>query len=526
MTTTAMSGSRLSDLPDDLLRRVLFFAPAKEGAATAVLARRWRSLWRSSGGVNLASRLGPGAGVDRPWTRHDYPLSVAEGALAAARAEGPVRRITLHLEEKSHAGVDAVMSRSFEGMIDFVLYNPAVRRVEELRLTAHMSRPVDDSGGRAPDYSGGWYKLRLAELPSEALRVLHVGDCHELVPAFPGEAAFPRLAVLQLRRCTVLLTGLQGLIDAAPQLATLQLERCCLSGAVEAGAGTAPATWVAERYRLRCPAVTVLVLASCRWPGWAPDGMVLDVPKLRYFRYKGFVERLSLASHAPDIHLGDLHFVDEVNPGEHKMLDKMRVSFWQFVHNFSDAKVLKVKLNFPIENIAVAKKTDRGKILGDKIFRNLERLELEGHHVPWSDGAAVAIANMLHCCPVVCDLRLSLKTQGSRIAVIAFDDEEEDDIYYVSDIPGLSGCSFNCLQSSLRRVRLQFQLEFLNCFGVQLAKFLAENALVLEDFHVDVGKHKLRPYIDRKVRRWVIDSSNRRRNSPSTPGSEFLPSET
>lgn len=47
----------LSDLPDDLFRRVLYFAPAREGASTAVLSRHWRSLWRTSGAVNLDSRL-------------------------------------------------------------------------------------------------------------------------------------------------------------------------------------------------------------------------------------------------------------------------------------------------------------------------------------------------------------------------------------------------------------------------------------------------------------------------------------
>ena len=53
----AAAGSTcLSDLSDDLLRRILFFAPAREGAATGVLLRRWRPLWRTSGAVNLDSR--------------------------------------------------------------------------------------------------------------------------------------------------------------------------------------------------------------------------------------------------------------------------------------------------------------------------------------------------------------------------------------------------------------------------------------------------------------------------------------
>jgi hypothetical protein len=52
------SADRLSDLPNDLLLRVLQFAPAKESASTTVLSRGWRSsLWCSSGAVNLETRI-------------------------------------------------------------------------------------------------------------------------------------------------------------------------------------------------------------------------------------------------------------------------------------------------------------------------------------------------------------------------------------------------------------------------------------------------------------------------------------
>ncbi|CAO2149925.1 unnamed protein product [Urochloa humidicola] len=41
----AANPDRLSDLPDDLLRRILHFAPAREAASTAMLSRRWRRVW-------------------------------------------------------------------------------------------------------------------------------------------------------------------------------------------------------------------------------------------------------------------------------------------------------------------------------------------------------------------------------------------------------------------------------------------------------------------------------------------------
>lgn len=194
----------------------------------------------------------------------------------------------------------------------------------------------------------------------------------------------------------------------------------------------------------------------------------------------------------------------------------MCVSFWQVLRNFVDAKVLNVKLEFPIEHIAFVEENDLDEPLGTQLFFNLERLEVEAwHHMLSGKAAAVAMVNLLHCFfPKVRDLHLMLKTKTSRMPTIPFD-EEGDDKYEVSDIPELSKCSFNCLQSSLRRVRLQFQLEYVNCFQVQLAKFLAENALVLEEMYIEDPNYKVREYINRMVRRWISDSSERR-NSTST----------
>uniref|UniRef100_K3ZM15 FBD domain-containing protein n=1 Tax=Setaria italica TaxID=4555 RepID=K3ZM15_SETIT len=35
-----------------------------------------------------------------------------------------------------------------------------------------------------------------------------------------------------------------------------------------------------------------------------------------------------------------------------------------------------------------------------------------------------------------------------------------------------------------------------NCFGVQLAKFFAENAVVLEEISIDDGNHKMREHMN------------------------------
>ncbi|KAG2563398.1 hypothetical protein PVAP13_8KG324304 [Panicum virgatum] len=45
----AGTGTLLSDLHDDLLRHILSFAPATDGATTALFSHRWRWLWHTSG---------------------------------------------------------------------------------------------------------------------------------------------------------------------------------------------------------------------------------------------------------------------------------------------------------------------------------------------------------------------------------------------------------------------------------------------------------------------------------------------
>ncbi|KAM0826748.1 hypothetical protein ACQ4PT_068675 [Festuca glaucescens] len=105
-------GDRLSELPDDLLRRILHFGPLKQAASTTALSRRWRApLWPSSGAVNLET------GADR-----GRFFSAARAALDATDVR--VTRLTLRLDSQSTILVDVVLSHR------------AARRVKELRLVA------------------------------------------------------------------------------------------------------------------------------------------------------------------------------------------------------------------------------------------------------------------------------------------------------------------------------------------------------------------------------------------------------
>lgn len=128
-------GGRLSDLSDDLIRRILHFAPSKAAASTSALWRRFRSLWRASAAVNLEIRV-PDRLLDLP--RNDRTARI----LSLRDGEDPVTRLTFNLDADSSILANDFLYRDGAGRwslqeIDVVgglLSRPAARRVEELRV--------------------------------------------------------------------------------------------------------------------------------------------------------------------------------------------------------------------------------------------------------------------------------------------------------------------------------------------------------------------------------------------------------
>nr|CAB3465494.1 unnamed protein product [Digitaria exilis] len=408
---------RLSALGDDLLRRILHFVPFKEAAATSVLSRRWGSLWRSSGAVNLDVRIRNDKGEHPSYeqrqeaffSHRDAFVRAATAALDAADA--PVTRPTLRVVDEEardyhedsseairflHGTIDPFVEH---GVIGDVVSHWAARGVEELRVAvAFAGDGLSSAAARHRQEtnrpSDGTYRLSLA-VPLIHVRVLDLTRCTGLTPppAMDGDAFFPRLETLRLQLCSLDTSDVQALMDAAPRLATVHLESVFFSmGGVRGD--EAPGGCV----RLHCRAVTELVM-----------DIEIDAPRLRYFRYKGSERPFSLTSLAPDLVEVDVHFHQErytylqgLNPEE-----KIAV-FWQFVRNFTSARVLKLKVN-NLEDIAVGK-ARRTELLCT--FRNAVPLELEGvHRATTSKAAAVAIPNLLRCCPALGDLRLKLSTE-------------------------------------------------------------------------------------------------------------------
>jgi hypothetical protein len=64
-------------------------------------------------------------------------------------------------------------------------------------------------------------------------------------------------------------------------------------------------------------------------------------------------------------------------------------------------------------------------------------------------------------------------------------------------------------------VSLQFRSEDSNCFGIKLIRFFAENAIVLEEMHIDAGNGKLWEHKYHKIVTWITNSMKRRRSGAS-----------
>ncbi|BAT15018.1 Os11g0642300 [Oryza sativa Japonica Group] len=418
-------GDRLSALPDDLLLRVLHFANAVEAASTSLLSRRFGALWRSSGAVNLAARV-PGAGG------RDAFVRAADAALAAAGRV--VTRLTLHVDDGDHSGYCTSMYNLLRDhdVVDAVVSHPAARRVEELRVAVAV-HPFGHDKINTMISSGSVriYDIKLASLPSKTLRVLDLTNCRNLTPASAAAAAtaFPWLDTLRLRHCIVRRTSTISTASSTPR----QCSPPCTS------------IWST---RLRFPAATVLVLINCDTTG----AMEIYAPRLRSFTYKGdavqpFDLQISPAP-PPDMALVNLHFTHAF----------CRHDYLHFIHNFTMAiKVLKLKAP------ASRHLSDMAFV---RVFPNIEHLELDGAYDTWNKTAA-AVASILHCCPVLRELKLNLVGTSKNSKRVQHFFRRNS-------------------QNSLRRVSLQFKLANDNSksFGVRLVKFFAENAVVLEELRI------------------------------------------
>ncbi|PNT61008.1 hypothetical protein BRADI_5g09051v3, partial [Brachypodium distachyon] len=392
----------------------------------------------------------------------------------ATRRCRPVTKLSLLVKGHDETFCCGVMNNSIwttDGgrslMNSLLLDVPALRHIPELRVGFDV---VDRERELIV-----LYNLDPAVLPGHTLRVLDLTRCTLDVP--PGAAAIslPRLSALRLHKCSSPMKDLQGLIHAAPSLGSLHVEDLFCGNMSRA-----------DRFVLHCPSVTTLALAPALGTRHAIE---IDAPCLRSF-------------------------------------------------NFQHAKAIKLKVP-SIEGMAVDKDAEHEHLA---TFHGLERLELDGpSHPGHRDEAAAAIASLPQCCPVIHDfhIRMIAETWGYRtrfadesgavplsdldVSMDLFERryskemaplmllDRDDGFSQVADLPGLTGCRFNCLQNHLKNVKLQFELKGWDSFEVCLAKFFAENCKVLKVLQIDDGKLNYLSHINWMVHRWRANALEQRK---------------
>jgi hypothetical protein len=81
----------------------------------------------------------------------------------------------------------------------------------------------------------------------------------------------------------------------------------------------------------------------------------------------------------------------------------------------------------------------------------------------------------------------------------------------VPELPHLACCLFRFLWAHLKNVKLKFVFKELNSFEVSLAKFFAENCMVLEVLQIDVGNQNFSSHINCMVERWRVNALEQRK---------------
>uniref|UniRef100_A0A0E0LTV7 F-box domain-containing protein n=1 Tax=Oryza punctata TaxID=4537 RepID=A0A0E0LTV7_ORYPU len=278
---------------------------------------------------------------------------------------------------------------------------------------------------------------------------------------------------------------------------------------------------------LPCPAVTSLTMVNCETDG---SSVEIDAPaliNLRYVQITPFDSSVTLKSPAPCLARVELEQIST----------SCAAMFSSLLHGMCHIRVLKLKVYSITEDM---------KFVGNSLFPNLKHVVVEELCGFAMDNGvfslAMAVGDLLRCCPTIRELRLRFRWSQY------LHDSPDDCIRYAdltahlesmacrlqqsdycdcckvseSDKPAGTRQDFNnSWQDSLRKIAIKFQTGKLTCFQVQLLKFLAENASVLEEFDIDGGNRHVSDHIKSKVGRWR-DASSMEKEAPPGVGAGVI----
>uniref|UniRef100_A0A0E0QHG3 F-box domain-containing protein n=1 Tax=Oryza rufipogon TaxID=4529 RepID=A0A0E0QHG3_ORYRU len=512
--TASPSRDRISELPDDLLIRILSFAPVKQAASTTLLSRRWhlQPLWLETGTVNIDLT----SEEFRHWTCPWWCGWGREGDARAAlrRRRHGLKKLTVTRPADRDDGYLRSDCRDFSWYLKPIVFDGTcvglLRHVDELRLECQVAGGSSSSSAAAssPQYKykyaadpGVEYYLSMDKLPCEDFRVLDITGCclQEVTTAeWLWEwdwIGYPCLTTLRLRRCTVRLCDLQN----SP------------SPIDHRSAGGFIFDFIFDEHiHLHCPAVTSFTMVNCHIDGRTFE---LDAPSLICFRcaqVPSLYFSISLKSAAPCLAQVDLESISGT------------ATFGPLLNTMCHISILKLTVYSIVGDI---------KFGHLPLFPNLKRLVIEELCGFAMDGglsaAATVVGDMLRRCPAIRELWIRFSwleylnesaddhldadlTAYLKSSICRLQESDYCNHCKESDTPAAGSTqNFNgSWQSSLRKVVIQFQKGKLTCSQVQLVKFLAENASVLEEFEIEGGNHHGSDHIIKsKVGRWGAASS-------------------
>jgi hypothetical protein len=399
----------------------------------------------------------------------------------------------------------------------------ALRSLEEIRIKLKVVQSPAHCR-RDKELTSWVYKLDPADLPGHTLRMLDLEHCRLESPSDSAAVSFPRLSSLRLHKCSSSTKDLEGWIRTAPTLGNLHIQDhnfYCTSDNTRS-----------DHFEVHSRSLMALTLVPSS--GYSREPIFeVDAPRLRTFKYKGELQKISMKSSQTTKVLARVDLaVQRIYDGDGKAVKTWYVRFWQFLRNFRHVKAIKLKVP-NIEGIALHKDAQHEHLF---TLPALETLELRGFSDPdRRDDAALAIANLLQCCPVLQNLRIRIPTDPfhhahyvdtrREVRVSDFDlcmdvfrrrfSKEMDPDLMLDDqddgsvLPGLTGCRFCCLDNHLKNVTLQFEMEEMNSFEVCLAKFFAENCMVIEAFQIDDGKQNFLRHVNWMAQRWRANALKR-----------------
>ncbi|XP_021288540.1 F-box/LRR-repeat protein At4g14103-like [Herrania umbratica] len=238
---------RLSNLPDDLLCRIISYLPLRETIRASILSRRWKNLFTSMSRLNIDDKL-------EPAKRCRYGLKQVVDRVLFAR-QGDVEKF--HLKFAIGMGPSPV-----DGWIQYALWH----NVRELELELQLPFSMEI-----------FYVLPDGVLTCKTLVTLKLQARYLVFPKIPGKICLPGLKILYLELIEFTDDdSVQRLFSSCSRLEELVVQNCKLKNI--------------SKFEVSNPTLKRLTISYPEVYEYKHE-VVINAPSLVYFKCYHFVAR-------------------------------------------------------------------------------------------------------------------------------------------------------------------------------------------------------------------------------------------